>query len=79
MNDSPMREHRGFETEERDGEQGRARPPVSAREDEDEPTIDSWVVGPVLKVVAEFEESARKYPPIAMGTPDPYEPRATQQ
>jgi hypothetical protein len=28
--------------------------------------------GPGLKIVAEFEQSLKKYPPIAPGTPDPY-------
>jgi arylsulfatase len=36
---------------------------------------DGWVGGPMMKVVAEFEESLKKYPPIAPGTPDPYTPR----
>ena len=34
----------------------------------------SWMAGPVMKVAAEFEESLKKYPPIAPGTPDPYMP-----
>lgn len=41
---------------------------------EEKPTVDSWVVGPVLKVVGEFEESAKRHPLIPMGTPDPYQP-----
>jgi arylsulfatase len=32
------------------------------------------VVGPILKIVAEFEQSVKKYPLIPMGTPDPYRP-----
>jgi len=43
---------------------------------EEKPTTDSWVVGPVLKIVGEFEQSAKKYPLIPMGTPDPYVPPA---
>jgi arylsulfatase len=35
---------------------------------------DSWIFGPVLKMVAEFEASVKKHPLIAMGTPDPYVP-----
>ena len=35
----------------------------------------SWLAGPAMKVVVEFEESLKKYPPIAPGTPDPYRPR----
>jgi arylsulfatase len=34
----------------------------------------SWVVAPVTKIVAEFLESLKKYPPIKLGTPDPYSP-----
>jgi len=32
------------------------------------------VIGPVLKMVGAFEASVKKYPLIAMGTPDPYYP-----
>jgi arylsulfatase len=32
----------------------------------------SWVVAPVTKIVAEFLESLKKYPPIKLGTADPY-------
>jgi arylsulfatase A-like enzyme len=35
----------------------------------------SWNAGPVMKIAAAFEESLKKYPPIAPGTPDPYRPR----
>jgi catechol 2,3-dioxygenase-like lactoylglutathione lyase family enzyme len=35
---------------------------------------DSWIFGPVLKMVGEFEHSVKKHPLIAMGTPDPYTP-----
>jgi arylsulfatase len=35
---------------------------------------DSWVIGPALKMVGEFEASTKKYPLIPMGTPDPYTP-----
>jgi arylsulfatase len=41
---------------------------------EEKPAVDSWVVGPILKIVAEFEQSVKKYPLIPMGTPDPYRP-----
>jgi len=34
----------------------------------------SWSAGPAMKIVAEFERSLKKYPPIAPGTPDPYTP-----
>ena len=42
---------------------------TNPREDEDKPALDTWVVGPVLKIVAAFEESVKKYPLIPMGTP----------
>ena len=44
-------------------------------EDDAKPTVDSWVVGPVLRMVADFEESTKEHPLIPMGTPDPYTPR----
>jgi arylsulfatase len=34
----------------------------------------TWNAAPAMKIVAEFEESLKKYPPIAPGTPDPYRP-----
>jgi hypothetical protein len=34
----------------------------------------SWSAEPAMKIVAEFEHSLKKYPPIAPGTPDPYTP-----
>ena len=33
-----------------------------------------WVTNPMTKLLNEHEESLKKYPPIAMGTPDPYSP-----
>jgi arylsulfatase len=41
---------------------------------EEKPTADTWVVGPVLKIVGEFEKSVKQHPLIPMGTPDPYQP-----
>jgi hypothetical protein len=41
---------------------------------EETPALDSWVVGPMLKIVGEFQESVKKHPLIPMGTPDPYTP-----
>jgi len=41
---------------------------------EEKPTVDTWVVGPMLKIVGDFEQSVKKYPLIPMGTPDPYIP-----
>ena len=34
----------------------------------------SWVGVPMTKILVEFEQSLKKYPPIPMGTPDPYVP-----
>jgi hypothetical protein len=28
----------------------------------------------MMKIIAEFEASLKKYPPIKAGTPDPYKP-----
>jgi arylsulfatase A-like enzyme len=47
---------------------------TNPREDTDKQITDSWVIGPVLKMVGEFEASTKRYPLIAMGTPDPYTP-----
>ena len=33
-----------------------------------------WVSVPIVKLLTEWEESLKKYPPIKMGTPDPYVP-----
>ena len=41
---------------------------------EEKPTPDSWVVGPVLKVVGDFDKSVKEHPLIPMGTPDPDRP-----
>jgi arylsulfatase A-like enzyme len=34
----------------------------------------SWNAVPVMRIVTEFEQSVRDYPPIVPGTPDPYTP-----
>jgi hypothetical protein len=34
----------------------------------------TWVLEPVVKIVGGFLASLKKYPPIKVGTPDPYEP-----
>jgi arylsulfatase A-like enzyme len=41
---------------------------------EEKPTADSWVVTPMLKIVAAFQASVANSPLIPMGTPDPYVP-----
>ena len=35
---------------------------------------DGWVTYPMMKIMNDFEESLKKFPPIKMGTPDPYYP-----
>jgi hypothetical protein len=44
------------------------------KEERDVAAYNSWVVDPVVKIVGEFEASLKKYPPIKVGTPDPYTP-----
>jgi arylsulfatase len=48
---------------------------TNPREEDDKVVPDSWIIGPVLKMVGAFEESAKTHPLIPMGTPDPYAPR----
>ena len=36
----------------------------------------SWIAGPAIKVMVDFEHSLKKYPPIPPGTADPYKPPA---
>jgi arylsulfatase A-like enzyme len=43
-------------------------------EDKGKPITTSWVIGPVLKMIGEFEASTKQFPLIPMGTPDPYSP-----
>ena len=45
---------------------------------EEKPTVDTWVVGPVLGIVGAFEESVKQHPLIPMGTPDPYQPDSSK-
>jgi arylsulfatase len=47
---------------------------ANPREEDDKVAHDSWVVGPMLRMVGEFEESVKKFPLIKMGTPEPYAP-----
>jgi arylsulfatase len=49
---------------------------TNPREDTEKQITDSWVIGPVLKMIGEFEASTKRHPLIAMGTPDPYAPPA---
>lgn len=40
-------------------------------------TPNAWVGGPMMDIVAQFEASLKRYPPIPTGTPDPYHPSTT--
>jgi arylsulfatase A-like enzyme len=44
------------------------------KEERDVGAKNSWVAEPAIKIVYEFEASLKKYPPIKVGTPDPYTP-----
>jgi arylsulfatase len=44
------------------------------KEERDVLVHDGWVTYPMMKIRSDFEESLKKYPPIKMGTPDPYYP-----
>lgn len=44
------------------------------KEERDVGAYNTWVAEPVMKIVGEFEASLKKYPPIKLGTPDPYTP-----
>lgn len=37
-------------------------------------TANGWVGGPMMRIVSQFEDSLKRYPPISPGTPDPYRP-----
>ncbi len=34
----------------------------------------SWVIDSAVRTIGELEASLKKYPPIKVGTPDPYVP-----
>jgi arylsulfatase len=36
--------------------------------------LNTWNAGPTMRIVTEFEASLGEHPPIAPGTPDPYQP-----
>ena len=52
---------------------------ANPQEDPAKPFTNSWVAGPIFKMVGAFEASAKKYPPIPMGTPDPYDPASASR
>jgi len=41
------------------------------KEERDVAAYNTWVLDPVIRIVGEFQESLKKYPPIKVGTPDP--------
>ena len=47
------------------------------KEERDVHIYSTWVTYPMMKMVREFEASLEAYPPITVGTPDPYVPPAT--
>jgi arylsulfatase A-like enzyme len=44
------------------------------KEEHDVAGMNTWVAEPVVKIVGQFLASLQKYPPIKVGTPDPYVP-----
>jgi arylsulfatase A-like enzyme len=44
------------------------------KEERDVAAKNTWVAEPMMKILGEFEASMKKYPPIKVGTPDPYAP-----
>jgi hypothetical protein len=44
------------------------------KEERDVAVYNGWVADPMLKIVSDLEASLKKYPPIKLGTPDPYTP-----
>ena len=50
------------------------RPPAVLKEKRDAAPYNTWVADPILKIISDFETSLKKYPPIKLGTPDPYTP-----
>jgi arylsulfatase len=48
------------------------------KEERDVAAFNTWVADPMVKIVGQFEASFKKYPPIKIGTPDPYTPPASQ-
>jgi len=48
------------------------------KEERDVAAFNTWVAEPMVKIVGQFEASLKKYPPIKIGTPDPYTPPKPQ-
>ena len=66
--------HDGFTAREAGGVPKLFNLSTNPLEDDAKPTVKSWIVGPVLKMVCGFEQSVKVNPLIPMGSPDPYEP-----
>ncbi len=44
------------------------------KEERDVGAYNSWVADPAVRIIGELKASFKKYPPIKLGTPDPYTP-----
>ena len=44
------------------------------KEERDVAGYNTWVADRMVKIGGEFQASLKKYPPIQVGTPDPYTP-----
>jgi hypothetical protein len=44
------------------------------KEERDVAIYNTWVVTAMLKIIGDFEASLKTYPPVKLGTPDPYTP-----
>jgi arylsulfatase len=44
------------------------------KEERDVGAQNSWVADPAVRIIDELEASFKRYPPIKLGTPDPYRP-----
>ncbi|MDM0109426.1 arylsulfatase [Variovorax sp. J22R24] len=44
------------------------------KEERDAIATSTWVAQPVVRIVGQLQASLKKYPPIKLGTPDPYQP-----
>jgi arylsulfatase len=44
------------------------------KEERDVVAYNTWVAAPMLKIISDFEASLKTYPPIKLGTQDPYTP-----
>jgi hypothetical protein len=44
------------------------------KEERDVAIYNTWVAAPMLKIIGDLEAGLKTYPPIKLGTPDPYTP-----